>query len=301
MELVKVEKNSLKLMPTQKVVEYFLNNQESEGTSRTYGNSIRYFFAWTGGKSFKDITPLDALNYNEYLKQHNSPATIQNKISALRQFFEFCKTWGLIEKNPFAIVKQKGIQNRTNEKYLTVKELDKLLDALYSYKKPQRYIAGLLLVSLGLRVSETVQINHNDFLELPDGNIGVRIHRKGGDHQIIPLRNDVWKVVRDFMGHDIDPSDDRPLFLNPSGNRISTESMRAWIREAAKKARIKKNVSTHWLRHSTATHLLDRGESLENVRWLLNHKSIRTTAIYTHPTRKRISEKMPIKVKRGRS
>lgn len=299
MELVPIEQANLTIMPTQKVIEYFLNNQKSEGTARTYGVKIRTFFAWAGGKSYKDITPLDALNYNEYLKKNYAAATIQNTISPLRQFFEFCVKWGLIEKNPFAIVKQVGVQNRANEKFLTVKELDKLLEALYQYKKPQRYVAGLLLASIGPRVSEVVQLSHNDFLELPDGNIGVRLLRKGGEYQIIPIREDVWEVVKDFMGHDVDPGDHRPLLVNPSGNRITPETLRTWIRETAKEAGIKKDMSTHWLRHSTGTHLLDRGESLENVRWLLGHKSIKTTQIYTHPTSKKISEKMPIKVKRG--
>ncbi len=297
MELVSIEQANLTIMPTQSVVEYFLNNQNCPGTARTYGVKIRHFFMWTGGKSFRDITPMDALNYNEYLKSTKSPATVQNTISPLKQFFDFAVKFRLITDNPFSIVKQKGVQNRANEKFLTVKELDKLLDALYQYKKPQRYVAGLLLASIGPRVSEVVQLNHNDFLELPDGDIGVRLLRKSGKYQIIPLWEDVWEVVKDFMGHDIDPADDRPLFVNPSGNRITPETLRTWIRETAKKAGIKKDISTHWLRHSTATHLLDRGESLENVAWLLGHKNTRTTQIYTHPTNKRISEKMPISVR----
>jgi site-specific recombinase XerD len=242
------------------------------------------------------------LKYNEYLKKTDAEATIQNKIAALNQFFKFAVKLNQIEENPFAIVKQKRPPSRAGERFLTVKQLDKLLDALYqkALKKPkhlQRYVAGLLSASIGPRISEVVGINRNDFLEFPDGSFGVKLHRKGNEYQIIPLREDVWEVIREFIGGSIDQLDNRPLFVNPSGNRITDVTLREWIREGAKTAGIRRKIKVHDLRHSCATHLLDQGETLENVRWLLNHKDIRTTQIYTGTTNKKISEKMPIKVK----
>lgn len=288
--------DQLRIMPTTRIVEYFLS-QQSDGTARTYGSTIRLFFAWSGGVDYRGVTPFQALDYDAYLKQSCAPATVQRQISTLTRFFGFAHKCGLIEANPFAVVKQTSVPNHAAEKYLTVKELDRLLDTLADMGKRQ-YVLGLLLASLGLRIAEAQELSHSDFIESPDGGIEVRVHRKRDKYQLLPLREDVWQVIRDYLGHEPNQFDTRPVFLNPSGNRISSDGMRDWIEKAAKKAKIKKPITPHWIRHSTATHLLDRHESLENVRWLLGHASVKTTEIYTHATDKKISEKMPIKVKR---
>lgn len=286
--------DTIRIMPTQQVIDFFLN-RETVGTARTYGSTLHSFFAWCP-KDFRAVTPFDALGYADFLGATVSPATVQNRISTLSRFFRFAKDCGLIETNPFAVVKQKKVPNRAQEKFLTVKELDRLLKAL-SIAGQREYVLGLLLASLGLRISEAWGLSHSDFLEAPDGSIEVRVLRKGGEIQLLPLRDDVWQVVRDFMGHDANSFSQVPLFLNPSKKRASVNSLRTWIEEAAKRAGIERKISPHWIRHSCATHLLDHGASLENVKWLLNHKNLLTTAIYLHETDKRISEKMPIEVK----
>ena len=287
------ELDTLRIMPTQQVIDYFLS-RETKNTAHTYGMSIRSFFAYCP-KDFREVTPFDALDYNSYLGQTVAPATVQNRISALNRFFRFAKDCGLNDKNPFAVVKQVKVANHAREKFLTVKELDKLLKALL-ISGQREYVLGLLLAALGLRISEAGALSHSDFLEAPDGSIELRVKRKGGEVQLLPLRDDVWQVAKDFMGHGPNSFNQTPLFLNPSKKRASTNSLRTWIEEAAKKAGIKKKITPHFLRHSTATHLLDQGASLENVKWLLGHKSLETTSIYLHETDKKISEKMPITV-----
>lgn len=285
----------LRIIPTQRILDYFLQ-EESPGTSRTYGSAIRLFFSWCP-KSYKEITPFDALEFHKQIQSTDAPATIQRKISTLTRFFAFAMKCGLTPTNPFAVIKQHSVPNRAAEKYLTVKELDRLLTALNDMGT-QHYVLGLILASLGLRISEAQELSHCDFIESPDGGVEVRVHRKRDKYQLLPLREDVWQIVRDYLGHEPNQLDRRPVFLNPSSNRISSDGMRDWISKAAKKAKIKKAVTCHWIRHSTATHLLDQGASLENVSWLLGHSSVLTTKIYTHPTDKKISEKMPIKVRR---
>lgn len=287
--------NNLLIMPTSKIVEYFLS-QYSEGSSRTYGSTLRAFFIWTNGKSYKEISPFEALEFDKYIKTVNSDATVQRQISTLKKFFDFAMECGLIDKNPFAVIKQKGADNKCQEKFLTTKELNSLLDALYQEGQAE-YVLGLLLASLGLRISEAAQLSHNDFLEAPSGEIEVSLLRKGNKKQLLPLRDDVWQVVKNYMGHGVDPSNCQPLFLNPSKRRISSISLRAWVEKASKKAGISKTVTPHWIRHTTATLLLDKGVSLENVAWLLNHANIATTSRYLHPTERKISEKMPIDVR----
>lgn len=294
MNLIPVDSERLAIMPTQDVVEYFLS-RETLGTQKTYGSTIRTFFA-KSGKSFRDITPFEAISYNDFLKVNYSEATTQNRISTLKKFFEFCQEVGLIEKNPFAVVKQVKVVNHCAERFLTEKELNKLLDALKA-KSQQRYVLGLVLASLGLRISEAVNLSHSDFIEAPSGGIEISLLRKGNIQQSLPIRSDVWQVIEKFMGHGPNAFITEPLFKNPSGNRCSVVTLRTWVKEASKKAGITKDISPHWIRHSTATHLLDQGVTVKNVAWLLNHANTSTTSRYLHVTDRDISGKMPIKVR----
>jgi len=286
---------NLTIMPTQKIIDYFLSQQTS-GTSRTYESSIRSFFAWTGGKIYKEVSPFDALSYSEYLNKTAAPATVQRHISTLNRFFGFAWKCGLIEGNPFGVVKQKSVPITSQNKFLTVKELDRLLNAL-AEKNEKHYVLGLLLAATGMRISEVQQLSWNSFLELPDGTIAINALRKGGNYQILPLRSDVWNVLKVFTGKEIDPEDNSPIFLNPSGERATGESLRKWIRNGAKRARLKKAVSPHTLRHTFCSLSIASGASLRDVQEYVNHASIRTTERYLHAQNMKVGEFMPMKVK----
>jgi len=294
-KLQAVESNKLSIMPTQGVIEYFINSLRTPSTMKTYTSTLKTFFTWVK-KDLKSVTPFDAIEFSSHQKENYAEATVQNRIATLNEFFRFCKEVGLIDKNPFAVVKQSAPPNRAAERFLTEKELNKLLDALHS-RGQKHYVLGLLLASLGLRISEAANLSHCDFIEVPSGGIEVNLLRKGNSRQLVPLRDDVWQIVREFIGHGPNSFNKQALFLNPSGNRASVVTLRTWIKDASRKAKITKSISPHWLRHSTASHLLDKGASLENVAWLLNHANVSTTSRYLHPTDKDISGKMPIKVR----
>lgn len=281
------------LSSNQSVVDYFLS-QESPGTQRTYGSAIRAFFAWCN-MDYKTITPFQALDYDSYLKATVAPSTVQRHISTLTRFFAFAMKCGLVQTNPFAAVKQKRVPNRAAERFITAKELSKLLDEL---KKAgmREYVLGLLLASTGMRVSEVHGLSWNSFMEGPDGSILVNVLRKGGSYQLLPLREDVWDVLKAYMVREIDAQDNSPLFLNPSGQRASVESLRTWIREGAKRAGIKKAVSPHTLRHTFASLSLSNGASLQDVQAYLNHSSVTITQIYLHPQNMKVGEYMPIEI-----
>ena len=290
-----ITESQVQVMPNEKILDLFLSNQESPGTQRTYSSTIRAFLALSG-KRITDIDQFDALGYNTYLKGFCAPATVQRQISTLNMFFAFALKLEIIKTNSFAIVKQTKVPSSVKQKFLTANELDRLLNVL-AETRPKEYVLGLILASLGLRISEAVNLSHNDFITSPDGGIEVRLLRKGNKIQLLPLRDDVWQVVQAFMGHGTDASDTRPLFTNPSGNRTSDVTLRSWIERAVKKAGIKKRATPHWLRHSFATLLLDKGQTLENVCWAMGHSNVSTTSIYLHPTDKKISDHMPINVK----
>ena len=286
----------LSIMPTEGIVNYFIQNQESERTKSTYASTLRTFFAWSG-KSYKDISPLDALNYNEQLKATCAVATTQNKIATLKTFFKFAKDCGLIDANPFAIVKQKSAPNRAGEKYLTTKEIDKLLTALKQAGQ-REFVLGVLLASTGIRISEAWELSWSSFVEAPNGSMFLNVLRKGGEYQLLPLRQDVWEVIHEYMDYrPINQFDKHvPLFLNPSKEKASIVSMRKWIVTAGKRAGIKKHCNPHIFRHSFATNSLDNKADIRDVSWYLGHSSIKTTSIYTHPTNKQVGDFLKLNI-----
>lgn len=280
------------IIPTSGIVEYFLA-QQTDGTARTYGATIRAFFTWCGNKDFREVTPFNALDYDVYLKATCAEVTRQTKISTLSKFFSFAKECHLIDANPFRVVKQHSAPSRSAERFLTPAELSKLLETLRNTGQ-REYTFGLLLAATGMRISEARMLDWSDFIEAPDGSMLINLLRKGNERQLLPLRDDVWQVVKAFMLREIDQSDHTPLFRNPSKKRISDVTLRAWIEDAAKKAGITKKVTPHVLRHTFATISLDAGADIRDLCWFMNHKSISTTQIYAHPTNRRVGEYMPL-------
>ena len=291
--LAPVPVEQMRIMPTSRIVDYYLS-QQTEGTGRTYGATIRSFFAWCG-KDYRSVDPFDALEFDKHLKATTSPATVQRQISTLKGFFAFAKECGLIDKNPFAVIKQKSAANRAAERFLTQKEINKLLKALKETNE-KHFILGLLLVATGMRISEVQQLSWNSFVEMADGSISVNVLRKGGEYQLLPLRDDVWQAIKSFTGKEIDAQDSSPIFLNPSLKRASSVSLRTWIEEGAKKAGIKKKVTPHFLRHSFATNSLNNNADIRDVSWYLGHSNLKTTSIYAHPTNKRVGEFIPLEI-----
>lgn len=296
MNIVSVESQKLAIMPTEKIMEYYINSLSAPSTMKTYNSTLKTFFMWVK-KDFKSITPYDAIEFNQYQKDNFAESTVQNRIATLNEFFKFCKEVGLIDKNPFAVVKQSAPPNRAAEKFMVPRESSRLLKALRK-KSEQRYIFGLLLSALGTRVSEIQQLSVCDILETSDGSVLIGILGKGNKKRLLPLRQDVWEQVKAFINRPLSQFDKTALLVNPSGNRISTVSLRSWIAEARKEAKIEKKITPHWLRHTFATNSLDNGADIRDLSWFLGHASLSSTQIYAHPTNKRVGEFVEIDVQK---
>jgi len=136
--------------------------------------------------------------------------------------------------------------------------------------------------SAGLRVSELVAINDDD-LDLEGGL--VRVRGKGRRERLAPLGRWAVKAIRRWMavrGQPPRPHPEHPLYLNKFGHRLTTRSVARMLEKYLKLTGLDRRTSPHTLRHSFATHLLDRGADIRSVQELLGHKSLVTTQIYTH-------------------
>jgi integrase/recombinase XerD len=218
-----------------------------------------------------------------------SARSLARMISALRSFFRFLVLSGFFKKDPASDLASPSTW-LSLPKVLTVKEVEGLLGAP-DEREPRgvRDRAMLeVLYGAGLRVSELVG------LEPPDVNLddGFLISSgKGGKERVVPLGRSACLWVRRYLDR-VRPlreaGGSRALFLTRRGKGFTRQGFWKLLRGYAAKAGLSDRISPHVLRHSFATHLLERGADLRSVQLMLGHSQITTTQIYTHVSRERL-------------
>ncbi len=209
---------------------------------------------------------------------------------ALRTFYKFLLSEGYLQINPLANIESpRG--GRRLPGVLSAEEVELLLaqpDPLTP--RGQRDEAMLeVLYGAGLRVSELTSLSLND-INFTAG--WIRVQGKGAKERIVPLGEIALKRLREYLSsarRELDKGKRSPwLFVTRSGRRLSRQGIWKIIKRYGLTAGIKKGVTPHILRHSFATHLLERGADLHSVQLMLGHADISTTQIYTHISRKRL-------------
>ena len=231
------------------------------------------------------------LNRMEYAR-----STINRKLAALRALFRFLVDEGEIEQNPAAAAPTPKQAHKLPE-ILYEYELEQLLAAPDTNKpasQRDRAILELLYAS-GMRVSELAALDTDD-LNMDQRQI--RVIGKGNRERIVFFGRPAASAVTHYFNHGrqallrkrADAEEETALLLNPSGTRLSVRSIQNIVRKYVLQTAASANISPHSLRHSFATHLLDRGADLRSIQELLGHKNLGTTQIYTHVTTQRLKE-----------
>ena len=276
----------------EKFINYLRVEKGASGhTVKNYSIDLEAFALFLGDK---DISSVDHLFLRRFLAQMRSKnyakRTIARKLASLRTFFKFLYREGHIKTNPITAV--------------STPKLDKKLPVVLDEGKVARLIetprtddpAGLrdraileTLYSTGIRVSELVGLDAGDV----DHISGViKVLGKGRKERISPIGDKASSAIRRYEeSKNIKKVRDKDaVFLNKSGRRLTDRSVRRIIDKHIKAASINEHISPHSLRHSFATHLLDRGADLRSVQELLGHMNLSTTQIYTHVTMERLRE-----------
>lgn len=272
----------------------FLSGEKnaSPHTLKNYAIDLREFSA-SVNKVETAVTYLDIRGFLAYLKNKNySRSSIARKLACLRSFFKYLTRENVLKANPAAEIatpkREKKLPN-----FLEQEEVTRLIEAPPKESWEGKRDKAILetLYSSGLRVSELVGLNQDD-LDIFSGL--VRVRGKGKKERIVPLGEMALQALQAYMQvrppKDRDHGPKKPLFLNRSGGRLTDRSVRRMILKYGRRIALKKDVSPHMLRHSFATHMLDRGADLRSVQELLGHENLSTTQIYTHVTTKRLKE-----------
>ncbi|MFH1355262.1 MAG: tyrosine recombinase XerC [Candidatus Omnitrophota bacterium] len=213
--------------------------------------------------------------------------TVNRHLSSLRSFFRFLTRDGYIKTNPILILSSPKLEKHLPQ-FLTEEEVTKLIESVLP--KDQKDIPGLrdraileTFYSAGLRISELVGLNTED-MDFIGGIIKVR--GKGKKERVVPIGDIAISSIRKYIEKRNKQSE--AVFLNRSNRRISSRGVRNIVFKYLQRVRMRSGISAHTLRHSFATHLLNRGADLRTVQELLGHANLSTTQIYTHLTTDRL-------------
>ena len=274
-----------------------LNENASDHTVRAYESDLSQFLTFlaqhTGRKRIELIADdFSHLNIRSFLgdlqKRGNSRSSAARKLAALRTFARFLRREGVLESDPASLVGTPKREQRLPA-HLAEAEMTKLLempDTSHALGRRDRAILELFYAS-GLRLSELVGVN------LDDINLSSRIVRvmgKGRKERLVPFNKTAEGALRAWLkdwNALVQPAAPKkkkvdPLFLNYQGSRLSTRSVDRIVRKYVAQCSTRFGISPHALRHSFATHLLQRGADLRAIQELLGHARLSTTQRYTH-------------------
>jgi len=238
--------------------------------------------------SWADFSRQEMLSYLLDLKERNYAATTQaRKVAAAKSFFNFMVAEGDLKDNPTANVASPNV-GRLLPKPISVSQVRQLLEQPTKLSTPEakRDTAMLaLLYASGMRVSELVSLNLGDVDT--DGDF-VRCFGKGHKERLIPIYRQAVLALEEYLKegrpHLARNDDEKALFLNRRGERLTRQGLWQILKGYAKSAGLDEEITPHTLRHSFATHMLSGGADLRSVQELLGHANISTTQVYTHLT-----------------
>jgi tyrosine recombinase XerC len=277
----------------EKYIEKFIRYLEIEKnyslhTILNYRLDLEDFRRFAGDIDLEKVDYLSLRKYLAVLKEKNlGTRTIGRRLSALRSFFRFLTREGYIKTNPILVLSSPKLDKHLPQ-FMTEEETAKLIESAFAKnEKDERGLRDRAILetfySTGMRVSEVVGMNVED-IDFISGI--VKVMGKGKKERVVPIGDAAIQAIRKYLDKRKRQSD--VVFLNKNGKRITTRGVRDIVWKYIRLAGIKQGVSAHTLRHSFATHLLNRGADLRTVQELLGHANLSTTQIYTHLTTERL-------------
>lgn len=266
------------------LIQLFIATKRSPKTQEQYRHSTKMLLSFTG-KPLQAITLQDAVDYHEWLKgQYSSAHSVKLHINVAKALCAFGLKLNYLRTNVFAVIKTDTPSEVTHHRILTEEEVLRLIDA------PNRQRDKLLLrliYAAGLRVSEVCGLTWGDLSA--DGVLYIQ-SGKGQKDRFVTLSESMVKKLMAFKGNAAGADYLFQSQVTQKGGktdrRLDESQVHRIVKQAAVAAGISPDTSAHWLRHSHASHSLDRGASIVTVRDTLGHSSIATTNKYLHSKRK---------------
>ena len=278
------------------MIDDFLNylryeRNRSDLTVRSYERSLRDFESYFKNReshlSWESVDSDIIRDWMESMMDKGDMASsVNNRLSAVRSFFRFALSRGMVDVDPAHAVtgpkKQKPLPY-----FMREADMDRLLDQPQmwsdSYADVRARTIIILFYETGIRLAELIGLND---LDVDFGQHQLKVTGKRNKQRIVPFGDELEQVLKEYIRQ----RDEQPLklesalLLNDKGCRFTRHQVEAIVKRHLSQVTTMKKRSPHVLRHSFATAMLNHGAGLESVRRLLGHESVATTEIYTHTT-----------------
>jgi len=261
----------------------------SQNTKKMLPRLLNDFLHYTN-KSLADIDKQDIITYYEHLKTkpkkggaaYLSESYINHHIYTLNVFFNYQLELGNITNNPMSTLEFPRPNSKPRE-IVTQQEVKTLFNACITYR--ERAVLNLCY-GLGLRRSEVFSLNTED-INFQTAQAIVR-EGKGKKRRVIPISESVLNGLKTYLESERTSTKTNAFITTKRGERAAGDNLGGTLKKILDRTDIEKNITPHCLRHSIATHLLENGLSVENVRDFLGHKHLETTQIYTRVKNKQL-------------
>jgi integrase/recombinase XerD len=293
-----VRANLLDRYLTGLIAERGLSANTVEGYRRDLAK-LQAFLQGQGRDNAASLARTDVPRLLEFLRSQNlAPPSVARCLAACRGLYRFLLGEGLVRHDPFLNITVPKTSRRL-PKALAFADVQRLLDAPSRWEtRKGRHPEALrddamleVLYATGLRVSELVKLDL-EAVNLPVGFL--RAMGKGSKQRVVPLGAVAVRKLRRYLeggrSQLLKVRTSNRLFVTRSGGGMTRQGFWKILRRYARAAGIQRSISPHMLRHSFATHLLERGADLRAVQMLLGHANISTTQIYTHVERERLKQ-----------
>ena len=262
----------------------------SENSVAAYKSDLLHFVEWLkqeGVEGFAGVKRHEVIGYLGACKGDGmESSTLARRLVAIKVLFRYLFQEKLIAEDITGVMDSPKLW-RLLPDFLSTKEVDKFLGAFpASAKDPLQFRNRVILEMLyacGLRVSECASLRL-DSVRFDEAL--VRVYGKGSKERLVPAGRLALRLLKRYL-EEVRPllakaAEETALFISVNGHKLDREMIWNIVKDAGRKAKIKKNIHPHTLRHSFASHLLENGADLRVIQEMLGHADIATTQIYTH-------------------
>lgn len=254
------------------LIEMWISRKNSQATQKQYRQTWAQFHLSVG-------VPLQAVDFQTLQSWASGLTGSENtkkvRVACIKSLFSFALKVGYIKLNPAVMLDSVKVKDELAARILSE---DEVLSMIHKTEKQRDAVLIRLLYASAARISEVCNLTWKDVSA--NGDSGqVVLFGKGGKTRTVKLSKATYKAL---CALDNGVKDDSPIFISQKGGRLDETQVHRIVKAAAVRAGITGNVSAHWLRHSHASHALDRGANIALVRDTLGHSSLSVTSRYTH-------------------
>ena len=284
-------------MKIEDAIEDFLNycifeKGLSDKTKESYRNDLDIYNEFLKDKHITNVKDISSDNIKDFLKirQNEQTTTIAHNLTVIKNFHTYLVKEKILKDNPSEFIERPKLK-KSLPKALSIEDVDNLLNIELITPFDYRNKAMLeLMYGCGLRVSELVNLETND---IDMTNCLIRILGKGSKERDIPIGEysiHYLKLYLDKRSLLLKNNSCNKLFLNNHGKGMTRQGFFKNLKKLLQEKGLNTNISPHTLRHSFATHLINRGADLRSIQEMLGHSDISTTKIYTKVSDDKVKE-----------